>query len=206
MPDKLDLTKLWKEDYAAPRKPILLNIGEAFYLSIEGQGEPGGVEFSAKVGALYAIAYTIKMTRKFDGRKDYTISKLEAQWWGEGGQTCFASLPKPDWSWRLMIRTPEFVEKKELDAARAALHKRGKDTGTEKVQLSSFTEGQCVQMLHVGPYDKEGVTAEKMRLFAESKNLVPTGLHHEIYISDPRRVPPERLKTILRQPVTARPA
>jgi hypothetical protein len=201
MAEKIDLAKLWKSDYAAPRKPVLLSMPEAVYLAIEGQGEPGGAEFTAKVGALYAMAYTIKMTRKFDGRTDYSVSKLEAQWWGPKKETCFAGLPKDQWRWRLMIRTPGFVAPSELDAARAALKKRGNATGTEAVKLCSLAEGQCVQMLHVGPYDKAGDTVEKMLLFAGGQGLAPAGAHHEIYISDPRRVPAERLKTIMRQSV-----
>jgi hypothetical protein len=199
MRDKMELAKVWKADYAAPRKPVLLELGPATYLSAEGRGEPGGEEFSARIGALYAMAYTVKMTRKFDGLQDYTISKLEAQWWG--GDGCFAALPKAEWRWRLLIRTPEFVAAAELESARVALRKRGKDAGTAEVQLFTFTEGPCVQMLHVGPYDQEGVTASTMETFAGTKGMVVHGLHHEIYISDPRRVPPERLKTILRRPV-----
>ena len=201
MHNTLDLAKLWKPDYAAPRKPALLDIGPAVYLAVEGKGEPGGADFSVRVGALYAMAYTIKMTRKFDGRQDYTVSKLEAQWWGGEGEPCFANLPKSEWRWRLMIRTPDFVAEKELEAARAALQKRGKDAGTEDVRLFSFTEGPCVQMLHVGPYEREAETVEKMLAFAGTKGMAPHGPHHEIYISDPRRVPPARLKTILRRPV-----
>ncbi len=201
MAEKIDLAKLWKSDYAAPRNPVLLNMPEAVYLAIEGKGEPGGAEFSAKVGALYAMAYTIKMTRKFDGRTDYSVSKLEAQWWGPKKETCFAGLPKDQWRWRLMIRTPDFVAPSELDAARAALKKRGNAAGTDGVQLFSLTEGQCVQMLHVGPYEKAGETVEKMLSFAAGQGLAPAGEHHEVYLSDPRRVPAERLKTIMRQSV-----
>ena len=199
--EKIDLATLWKSDYATPRKPVLLNMSDAVYLAIEGQGEPGGAEFSAKVGALYAMAYTIKMTRKFDGRTDYTVSKLEAQWWGSEMETCFAGLPRDHWRWRLMIRTPEFVTPSELDAARAALRKRGNAAGTEAVKLYPLIEGQCVQMLHLGPYEKVGETMEKMLSFAAAQGFAAIGLHHEIYISDPRRVPVERLKTILRQSV-----
>jgi hypothetical protein len=202
MTSKMELAEVWKPDYVAPRKPVLLEIGPATYLAVEGQGEPGGESFSAKIGALYGMAYTIKMTRKFGGRQDYTISKLEAQWWGDSkDQSCFANRPKAQWNWRLMIRTPEFVVPAELDAARAALKKRNKDAGTAEVQLYNFTEGSCVQMLHIGPYDQEVQTIQKMEQFATAKGLHFAGKHHEIYISDPRRVPPDKIKTILRMPV-----
>ena len=201
MTDILDYSIIWKPDFVAPRKPVLIQLNPAAYLAVEGAGEPGGGEFSTKVGALYAMAYTIKMTRKFGGRQDYPVSKLEAQWWGPDGQNCFASVPKAQWRWRLMIRTPEIVEAKELGSARAALRKRGKAEGTEYVALHSMTEGQCVQQLHVGPYETEGETVKQMEGFAHSKGMELCGLHHEIYISDPRRVPPERIKTILRHPI-----
>jgi hypothetical protein len=199
--EKIDLNKVWKADYAAPTQPVLLTLKKATYLAIAGQGAPGGAEFETRIGALYAMAYTIKMTRKFGDKQDYTISKLEAQWWADDPDRCFAELPKDQWRWKLLIRTPEFVKPAELEQARAVLRKRGKAPEVADVKLESITEGRCVQMLHVGPYDREGETAAVMQAFAESKALRFHGRHHDIYISDPRRVPPEKLKTILRQPV-----
>jgi len=104
---KVDLYKVHKQDYAAPRKPVLLNIKQASYLSIEGKGEPGGSEFTEKIGALYGVAFTVKMTRKFAGEQDYAVSKLEAQWWGAGGAMDFITQPKKQWHWKLLIRTPD---------------------------------------------------------------------------------------------------
>jgi hypothetical protein len=198
---KLDLAKAHKAEYAAPRQPILIEIPKATYLSITGQGAPGGEEFSAKIGALYGVAYTIKMTRKFGGKQDYTISKLEAQYWGPDASQCFAALPKEQWRWKLFIRTPEFVTAKERQSAVKALAAKNKTGGADLVKLERMTEGLCVQMLHVGPYENEGKTAEIMQAFAQSQGLVLHGLPHDIYISDPRRMPPARLKTIMRHPV-----
>ncbi len=200
-PAKVDLAKLYKPQYAAPREPILLEIPAAAYLGITGQGAPGGVEFCAKIGALYAVAYTVKMTRKFGGQQDYTISKLEAQYWGPNPKQCFAALPKEQWRWKLFIRTPEFVTRQEFRTAIAALKKKGKAPAAGEVALERITEGLCVQMLHVGPYEEEGRTMAAMQSFAQSKGLVLHGLPHDIYISDPNRVAPEKLKTILRHPV-----
>ncbi len=199
--DKVDLSKLCKDDYVAPNKPVLLDLKPATYLAISGQGAPGGPEFTAKVGALYAVAYTVKMTRKFGGKQDYTIGKLEAQWWALDPKACFASLPKEQWCWKLLIRTPDFVQPAELAGAVAALAKKGKAPEAAQVALESLSEGRCVQMLHIGPYNREGDTVARMDTFARSQDLAFHGLHHEIYISDPRRVPPDRLKTVLRQPV-----
>jgi hypothetical protein len=199
--DKIDLFKTLKRDYAMPKKPLLVEISPANYLAIDGAGKPGAPEFQACVGALYAAAYTIKMTRKFGGQQDYAVCKLEAQWWA-GQDNDFSRVPPEQWQWKLMIRTPDFVQQEELDKAVAALLERGKDGDVvSRVRLQRIDEGRCVQMLHVGPYDKVGETITLMKAFAEEQHYVLHGRHHEIYLSDPRRIPPARLKTILREPV-----
>ena len=152
------------------------------------------------MGALYAIAYTVKMTRKFDGRQDYVIGKLEGQWWSDRGPD-LKNIPKEQWRWKLMIRTPDFVGETELSQAAKTLREKGKDPEVEEVKLETIAEGPCVQMLHVGPYDREWETISQMLEFAGEEGYESHGRHHEIYLSDPRRVPPERLKTILRMPV-----
>jgi hypothetical protein len=195
---KLDLGKIFQAEYVAPRKPVLLETAPSRYLAVDGTGAPGGAVFKARIGALYAIAFTVKMTRKFSGEQDYSISKLEARYLNLGG----GPLPPPEqWRWQLLIRTPEFVVMDELARAVAALRKRGKEGDAALVRLESIAEGRCVQMLHVGPYDKEGDTVAVMEQLAAAQGLRCTGPHHEIYISDPRRVAPARLKTILRLPV-----
>lgn len=195
---KIDLYRQLKDEYAAPKKPVLLQIKPAQYLGIQGHGAPGGDSFTSCIGALYGVAFTIKMKRKFAGKQDYAVSKLEAQWFFEGD---LAKIPKDQWKWNLLIRTPDFVTEADRKEAVATLLKRGKSRDVEKVKLQLMIEGPCVQMLHVGPYEKEGETIALMRNFAEANGLRWVGPHHEIYLSDPRRVPPERLRTILRIPV-----
>jgi hypothetical protein len=201
-PQKVDLYKLHKEEYAAPGKPKMVQIKKARYLTVSGKGAPGGDDYVEKIGALYAMAYTVKMTRKFGGEQDYVVCKLESQYWAEG--QAFEDAAMDDWRWKLMIRTPDFVKKQELKKALAALKAKGKDKGADGVVLEDLSEGTCVQMLHVGPYDREGETVELMKEHAESSGYEFHGLHHDIYISDPRRVPPQRLKTIVRRPVKKR--
>lgn len=198
--EKLDLYKLHKEDYATPKKPVLMEIKPATYLSIDGQGEPGGAAFIDKIGALYGAAFTIKMTRKFAGQGDYGICKLEAQWWSPKSPD-FSALPKTQWCWKLLIRTPDFIKPADLIPAVAKLIKKGKTAAVKEVQVESLDEGQCVQMLHIGPYDREGERIALMQSFAQKQDLTFHGRHHEIYLSDPRRVAPEKLRTILRMPV-----
>ena len=198
--DKLDLYKQLKDQYLAPKTPKFVEVAAAQYLTIEGQGEPGGQEFTAKVGALYSAAFTIKMTRKFAGLGDYKVCVLEGQWWGKGTNEFF-HLPREQWCWKLLIRTPDFVTSADLQQAKEALAAKGKPPEFQEVELESIAGGPCVQMLHVGPYDQEATTIQAMQEFAEENGLSFHGRHHEIYLSDPRRVPPERLRTILRLPV-----
>jgi hypothetical protein len=201
--EKIDLYRLHKNDYAAPKKPVLLDVAPATYLAISGKGEPGGDVFTASIAALYGMAYTIKMTRKFAGGRDYAVCKLEGLWWSDSS-TCFAQLPRDQWQWLLCIRTPDFIIYEDLDKAAAVLRKRGKGEDVKRVTLATLAEGKCVQMLHVGPYDQEGRTIAIMQAFADKQGFELHGRHHEIYLSDPRRVAPEKLKTILRHPVKAR--
>jgi hypothetical protein len=197
---KLDLYKLHQAEYATPKRPVLIQTQPAQYLAIAGVGEPGGPVFTAKIGALYGIAFTVKMTRKFAGLGDYAVCKLEGQWFFDDG-LCPAQVPRSKWRWKLLIRTPDFVGSDDLKKGVAVLLKRGKDAKVKEVRLESLDEGLCVQMLHVGPYDKEGDTVAVMKTFAESRGYTLRGPHHEIYLSDPRRVAPERLRTILREPL-----
>ncbi len=201
-PDKTDLYKSNKDDYATPKQPVLLNLKEVTYLAITGQGAPGGEVFTDKIGALYAMAFTIKMTRKFAGQQDYAVCKLETQWWAGDCGGDFSRVPKDQWHWKLLIRTPDFVTAAELRKAVAVLLEKRKTQSVREVRLESITEGQCVQMLHVGPYEREDETIAVMNAFARKNGFQFDGRHHEIYLSDPRRVPPERLKTILRHPVS----
>jgi hypothetical protein len=200
---KLDLYREHAADYSTPRKPVLLDIAPATYLTLDGQGRPGGESFQQAIGTLYGMAFTIKMASKSAGR-DYAVCKLEAQLEaGECGGD-FGSTPPDEWRWKLIIRTPKFVGGKELRAAVDSLAKRGKEGDFSAAKVETISEGKCVQMLHVGPYDKEPETIEKMRVAASEAGYEFRGPHHEIYLSDPRRVAPEKLKTILRIPVDKR--
>jgi len=199
--EKLDLYTKYSKEYAASPTPGLATVGPATYLSISGEGAPGGPAFTEAIGALYGVAFTVKMTRKFAGKQDYVVSKLEGLWPGfKDGE----SVPdKEQWPWQMMIRTPDFIQPREIEEAVAVLKKRGKGAGADRVRLESVEEGMCVQALHVGPYEKECATICAMKSFAESKGFKLRGVHHEIYLSDPRRVAPAKLKTILRHPVEA---
>lgn len=203
--EKIDVFKFFKAEYKAGKKPALVETSRSMYLAVEGKGAPSDDEFQAAIEALYGMAYTIKMGRKKDGKGDYTIGKLEGIYWTAGGQD-LASTPADQWCWSLMIRTPEVVDgypiiTEDLETAVSRLRDKKKDKGTERVKLVHLEEGSCVQILHVGPYEKEHETLAIMEEYCRAENLAVHGRHHEIYLSDPRRVAPEKLKTILRASV-----
>ena len=194
---KLDLFKSLKSEYAAKPHPALINSTAGNYLCIEGRGRPGDETFGEQVAALYAVAYTTKMRSKVHDGADYGISKLETVW---------ISLPESresnDWHWRLMIRTPDFITTAAVETTIQVLLGKKKSPTVNEVFLSTMHEGPCVQMLHVGPYEDEPQSFAIMAEFAAAEDLNVTGQPHEIYLSDPRRVEPAKLKTILRLPVT----
>ncbi len=203
MPDKvIDLYRQHKEEYITPRNPALVRIGRAKYLAIDGDGAPASGRFQECVGALYAMAFTVKMARKFAGQ-NYRVCHLEALWCATDGAAIenWSQLADEQIRWKLLIRVPDFISARDLKSAEATLRKRGKTIASAQVKLETLTEGTCVQQLHVGPYEAEAPTVKQMREFAAARELTFSGMHHEIYLSDPRRVPKARLRTILRYPV-----
>jgi len=200
MPGKLDVVKAHKAEYATPKAPALVTVAPAQYLAIDGEGDPNGPVFAEAIGALYGMAYTIKMRKKGEG-SDYTVAPLEALWWPSQATGAFPVKPDPGWRWTALIRTPDFISAADVELAAAELERKGKGTAARRVRLQPLGEGECVQMLHVGPYSAEPATVAAMHAFAAAQGRELRGRHHEIYLSDPRRVPPERLRTILRQPV-----
>ena len=196
---KLDLTKEYKTYYTAKTTPEIVEIEEGKFLTIEGKGAPGGDEFQAKVGALYSLAYGIKKLMKKEG-KDFTVAKLEGLWWVDSGKQ-YTEVPREEWRWKLLIRQPDFVTEEIVEKAGEEIMKKKKLEMVNEVKFEKMREGKCVQILHIGPYSTEPESLEKMYELMKEKGLVYNGFHHEIYLSDPRKVPEEKLKTILRQPV-----
>lgn len=196
----LDLTRKHRADYVTPKAPVLLRIGPAKYLTISGRGPAAAPAFEAAIGALYGMAFTIKMARKFAGR-NFTVAKLEGLWWGGVRGKLLIDSPPATWRWKLLIRVPTFVTPAHRRAALTQLIARGRSVQVRQVKLETLREGRCVQVLHVGPYDREHAAIARMEALAREAGLKLHGRHHEIYLSDPRRVAPARLRTILRHPV-----
>ncbi len=201
--EKLDLLKRHKNEYVTPKAPVHVTIGPAVYLTFAGRGAPGQKAFAPAIEALYGMAYTVKFARKAAG-EDFKVCPIEGVFWLAGGAADFANAAGDQWRWKLMIRLPEFCRPADLAAARKALKVKGKPGDFGKVKLEKLTEGDCVQVLHVGPYSKVGAVYERMAEFAAAEGLTLHGRAHEIYLSDPRRLPPARLRTILRHPVRCR--
>lgn len=206
--EKLDLTKKYKTYFTAKTEPQLVEIERANFLSISGKGDPSGKDFTQRIEALYPVAYKIKFEFKAKNR-DFVVSKLEGLWWydeqkfsGKTIENASVDVPRSEWEYRLLIRLPDFVMKKNADDAIAAAIDEGK--GGEhgnKVEFFTMHEGKCIQMLHIGPYPTEPESLKIIGAFAEEQKLAKNGLHHEIYLSDFRKTKPEKLKTILREPV-----
>ena len=195
---KLDLYRRHQSEYVAPKNPTLVRVGPARYLTVGGRGDPKGPGFGAAVGALYGVAFTIKMAKKA-AKKDYVVAKLEGLWWGGKRGKLLIDAPRSTWRWKVMIRVPTFVTAADVARAKRELLRRGRSGGT--VRLEALHEGRVVQLLHVGPYDREHESLGRMEECARANGLRFAGRHHEIYLSDPRRVAPARLRTILRRPV-----
>lgn len=205
--EKLDLTRQYKSYYTAKNKPELVHIEKARYLSILGKGDPSGEEFMQKIQAIYPVAYALKFAFKAR-EKDFVVAKLEGLWWYDEERYANVSIadsptaiPRSEWEYRLLIRIPDYVEEKDVQTAVDACFASKGQEAIRKVSYFEMEEGKVVQMLHTGPFDNEPETLAKLNDFTTANALARNGLHHEIYLSDFRKTPPEKLKTILREPV-----
>lgn len=197
----LDLKKKLKPYYAASvTKPAILDIPPLAALLVDGQGDPHGAAFQEAVGSLYGVAYTMKFAFKKEKAIDYPVMALEGLWWADD-PAFFMSGERDKWRWTLFIVTPDVVTKKDVAAAIAAAKKKAKFDRFPEVRFETFAEGRAAQIMHVGPYSAEGPTIERLFKFIADEGYRPRGRHHEIYMGDPRRSAPEKLKTIIRHPV-----
>lgn len=201
--EKIDLYKEHKDEYVKPKQPAVIQVKAAKYLTAEGRGKPGSEPFQAQIGALYGVAFTIAMTRKPAGKQQFKVCGLEGLYWPDDPGRCIAEEGTGNFNWKLMIRVPPSVSEKELTEAVAKIQARGKEGPFGDVKLEVLKEGKCVQVLHTGPYEAVGETINRMYAFCGEKGLEAAGRHHEIYLNDPNRTAPERLKTLIRQPVAA---
>ena len=204
-----DFKKEYKEFYLPKNKPQIVNVPKANYIAIRGQGNPNeeGGAYQRAISVLYAVAYTLKMSYKTDykiaGFFEYVVPPLEGFWWQDG--ICGVDYSKKDeFNWISIIRLPDFITRENFDWA-VKTASENKKIDCSKAEFLTIEEGLCVQIMHFGSYDDEPASLEKMdKYLAENgyeKDFSETRLHHEIYLSDPRKTTPDKQKTVIRHPV-----
>lgn len=200
---KLDFKKEMKELYTASGKKVkVVEMPEINYLMVDGKGNPNTEKsFGEAIEALYGLSFTLKFKAKNGPlATDYVVMPLQALWWAEDMEA-FTLGKKEEWLWTLMIMQPDFISSDLLLEAKDELKKKKNPTALDKVRFESYNEGLSAQILHIGSYAEEGPTIKKLHDFIHDNGYTFHGKHHEIYMSDARRTAPEKLKTILRQPI-----
>lgn len=198
---KIDLKKDLKAFYAPTGTPGIVDLPAMNFLMIDGKGDPNvAPAYVAAIEALYSVSYTLKFTIKRGPNPiDYGVMPLEGLWWAKD-MADFARGDKSRWLWTAMILQPSFVTRAQIVEAMAAAEKKNPDGAVRQLRFESFAEGRAAQLMHIGPYSAEAPNIEKLHAFIAAQDGELTGKHHEIYLSDPRRAAPEKLKTIIRQP------
>lgn len=206
MPAKLDLKKQHKEIYAPSAKKVsMLDLGPMSYLMVNGKGAPESPEYTRAVQALFAVSYTMKfISKKGPKALDYGVMPLEGLWWADDMAHFTTGRDKSQWQWTMMIRQPDFITQADIAMALEATAKKKSPPDTGGLRLENFHEGPCAQILHIGPFEAEGPTIERLHTEIGAAGHRLSGKHHEVYLSDIRRAAPEKWRTILRQPYTAR--
>jgi hypothetical protein len=202
--EKVDLRKEWKHLYApSAQQAALVTVPPLPYLMIDGQGDPNTTAaYQEALEALYAISYGLKFAVKRSEAVDHAVMPLEGLWWSED-PTAFATASREAWLWTAMILQPAYVTAERVAEAVEEVRRKKGLAACDRVRFETYDEGLAAQILHIGPYAEEGPTLERLHAYLQEQGYRPSGKHHEIYLNDPRRTAPERLRTILRQPVAA---
>jgi len=201
--DKIDFKKSLDSYRAKHNEFRIVDVPKIQYLMIDGHGDPNtSQDFKEAILALYPVAYKLKFASKLDLGKDYVVMPLEGLWWAQDMSTFTTARDKSQWDFTLMIMQPDWITEKMFQVALAKVAAKDAPVNLNKVRFETLDEGRAAQTLHVGSFDSEAAVLEKLHHdFIPSHNLKLTGKHHEIYLSDFRKVAPEKLRTILRQPV-----
>ena len=204
-----DYKKEYKEFYMPKDRPSIVTVPPMNYIAVRGKGDPNQEDgdYKRAIGLLYGIAFTIKMSKKGDhqieGYFDYVVPPLEGFWWQDGIEGVDYA-HKETFNWISVIRLPDFVSREDFDWAVAEAGRKKKEDFS-KVEFFTYEEGLCVQCMHLGAYDDEPATVDKMHAYMTEQgyelDITDERMHHEIYLSDARRVAPEKLKTVIRHPV-----
>lgn len=202
MPDKLDYKREYKLLYTAKAgQPVLIDVPPLNFIMIDGRGDPNtSSAYSEAVEALFSVAYTLKFAVKKSMSMDYAVMPLEGQWWVDDPARAIYTR-RDEWQWTMMIMQPDAITEPLFEAAIAESGRKKTLPALDRLHFARFHEGRAAQILHLGPYSEEPATVDGLHAFIEASGCVPSGKHHEIYLNDPRRVAPDKMKTILRQPV-----
>lgn len=199
---KVDYKKELKHLYgSSSKKVVIVEVPSMNYFMVDGEGGPAAESYQQAIEALYGLSFTVKFDVKKGVGPDYTVMPLEGLWWAKD-ITAFSADRKDEWQWKMMIMQPDHVTAKHVNAATKQLREKKNPLALDKIRFESYHEGPSVQILHIGPYDDEGPTIAQMHKFIDENGYQLHMKHHEIYLSDPRRSKPEKLKTVLRQPIT----
>ena len=200
--EKIDLKKELKSFYNPTAKDVtLIDIPKMNFIMIDGQGAPESKQFMQAMLALYPIAYTIKFDKKKTGGPDFTVMALEGLWWAEDMKVFMPETSdRNKWQWTVMMMQPDFITRRDFENAAEAAKKKKDNPALNSVRFESFTEGKSAQIMHIGPYSAEGLNIQRIHNKIMEIGGKLSGKHHEIYLSDPRRVTPDKMKTVLRQP------
>ncbi|MFC5061101.1 GyrI-like domain-containing protein [Actinomycetospora atypica] len=206
MTAKADLKKELDCYRATRDRPRLLTVPDLQYLMIDGAGDPNTEAFAEAITTLYPLAYAVKFLSKVELQRDYVVMPLEGLWWSDDMATFTSARDKSRWQWTLAVMTPEWITGEHVAAALERVAAKKAPARLGDVRLENLSEGRCVQALHVGSFDDEAELLRRMHdEYIPGHGLTLTGKHHEIYLSDFRRVEPARCRTILRQPVRTDP-
>lgn len=202
--ERIDHRKELKALYRASAAPAVVDVPAMNFLMVDGHGDPNtSPDYAAAVTALYGVSFTLKFGfKRGPQRIDYSVMPLEGLWWADDPGS-FLLGEKSKWSWTMMIMQPDFITRADVDNAVAAAARKRPGPAFAKLRFESFAEGPAAQLLYVGPYSDEGPTIQRLHDFIGQQGGRLSGKHHEIYLSDPRRVTPDKLKTIIRQPFAA---
>ena len=190
-------------DNPSPKKPAIVEVPPLNFLMIDGKGDPNtSQEYQDAIQTLFPLSYALKFASKKALEKDYVVPPLEGLWWGTPkGQTRFSAADKAGWSWTSLMMVPDFISKEMVMKTIADIKDSKQPPAIDKVRFEAFAEGLCVQIMHIGPFEDEGPTAEGMHAFAAEQGYTLAGKHHEVYLSDFRKVDPAKNKVILRHPI-----
>ncbi|NOZ72288.1 MAG: hypothetical protein GXP38_10305 [Chloroflexi bacterium] len=204
---KVDFKKKWRHLYNPSAKKIsVVEVPPLNFLMIDGAGDPNtSPQYQQALEALFSLSYTIKFRIKKTTGDDYTVMPLEGLWWTEDpGQ--FSVDHKDQWQWTSMMMQPEFITPEIVTEAITEVRRKKNLAALDKVRFEPYHEGLSAQIMHIGPYAAEAPTIARLHQFIRENGYELRGKHHEIYLSDPRRTRPERLKTVIRQPIQERPS